>query len=111
SLPFEPELTRMVGVQVVLDLETHVSGEVLGTFSYQQMMIGLVHHRPRRQGRRAHAFKSGHSAGSFLWSMHAGGVELNNTFGVGQAAVAHRILQWVEFEYVDTSNQRVEHIR
>ncbi len=44
SLPLEPQRTRPIGVQIVLDLEAHHAGERLRARSDQQMMVGVLHH-------------------------------------------------------------------
>ena len=45
-LPLQPGLPRVLGVEVGLDLEAEVAGERLGARADQQVVVGLVHHRP-----------------------------------------------------------------
>src|SRR6187200_1171686 len=76
--PFQPEFSRMFGVEIILDLESHVARKLLRAFPDNEMMIGRFHHLLRDQRWRAHPFDTGDTAGALLWAMHATGVELHH---------------------------------
>src|SRR3990170_6157312 len=74
------------------------------------MMVGVFHHSLRHERRRADSFNCSDTSCTFLRPMHAAGVELHNTVGVRQAAVAHAGVLRIKFVDVDTRNQGVESI-
>jgi hypothetical protein len=45
TLPLAPEFARVLGVEVVLDVEAHRAGELLRAVADEQMMVRAVHHR------------------------------------------------------------------
>ena len=69
--PFQPQLARVRRVKVVFDLESHVARKILCAFADDQVMIGLLQHRPGDQRRRAHAFDGRDRAGLLPRSVHA----------------------------------------
>jgi hypothetical protein len=86
------------------------AGEVLRAFADQQMMIGLVGHQLRDARRRAHALDSRNSARALLRAVHARGVELDDAFGVRQAAPADAGLIRIELDDGDAGDERVEDV-
>ena len=74
------------------------------------MVIGVVHHRLGHQRRRPHALEAGHRAGALLRAVHARGVELDDTVGVGEGAVADAGLERIELGNVDAGDERVENV-
>jgi hypothetical protein len=75
------------------------------------MMIGLLHDELRDGRRGPHAFERRHAAGALLGAVHARGIELHDTLGVRQSAVADAGVLRIELENVDAGDQRVEHVR
>ena len=49
SFPFEPKLAGFIRIQIVFDFESHVAGEPLGVFAYQEVMVGFLHDLFRHQ--------------------------------------------------------------
>src|SRR5215208_528744 len=43
--------------------------------------------------------------------MHTGRVELHDTLGVRQTAITHAVVEWIEFDNVDTGDDCVEYVR
>ena len=109
-LPLEPQLPRLGRVQVVLDGEAHLAGELLRPVAREQVVVRVVHHGLRHERRRAHALDGRHAAGALLRAVHAAGVELDHAVGVGQPAVADAGLERVELRDVDAGEQRVQHV-
>ncbi len=110
ALPFEPQLARALGVEVVLDLEAHVARELLRVLADEQVVIGLLEHGLGDERRRAHAFDARHAAGALGRPVHAARVELHDAFGVGQAAVADAGVFGIELAQVDAGDDGVEHV-
>ncbi len=109
-LPFQPQPARLLGVEVVLDLEAHVAREVLRALADQQVMVGLLEHRLGDERRRAHAFEGGDAAGALRRPVHAARVELHDAVGIRQPAVADAGVGRIELAEVDAGDQRVEHV-
>src|SRR5215213_100854 len=109
-LPFEPELARILRVQIVLYLEAHTAGESLRVPADYQVVIGQLHHRLRDERGRTHAFERSHRARALFRPVHNGRVELNYAFGIRQAAVADAIIERVELDYVHARKQGIEHV-
>ncbi len=109
-LPLQPEAPRLLGVEVVLDLEAELAREILRALAHQQVMVGLLHHRLGDERRCAHALERRHGAGLPLRAMYAGSVELHDAVGVGQAAIAHAVVLGIELHDVDAGDERVEHV-
>src|SRR6266550_953533 len=110
TLPLQPDLARVFGVQIVLDLETHIARKILGAFADDQMMVRVIHHGPGNERRSADSFNGAYRACPFFWSMHTGRVELYDTFSVWQAAVANTVIQWIELHNIDARDNCVEHV-
>src|SRR5215208_8177717 len=43
--------------------------------------------------------------------MHTGRVELHDAFSVWQTAITHAVVEWIEFDNVDSGDDCVEYIR
>ena len=110
ALPLQPQPARLLGVEVVLDLEAHVAREVLRALADQQVVVGHLEHRLGHQRRRAHAFERGDAAGALRRAVHAARVELHDAVGVRQPAVADAAFGRIELADVDAGDQRVEHV-
>ena len=110
ALPFEPLAARVLGVEVVLDLEAHAARELLCPFADQQVMVGEIHHHLRHPGRRAHPFDFRDATGALLRPVHAAGVELHHSVGVRQTTVADTVVGRIELDDVDAGDQRVEDV-
>src|SRR5205085_1688736 len=59
SLPFEPELARVLCVEVVFDAEAHVARERLRAVTDDEMAVCVLHHCLPDERRRSHAFERG----------------------------------------------------
>jgi hypothetical protein len=71
TFPLQPLLARVLSVEIVFDLESHVARKLLRAFADDQMVIGVFHHCFRHERRRPHTFERADGAGAFLRTMHA----------------------------------------
>ena len=110
-LPFEPQLPRLLGVQVRLDRESHVAREVLRALADEEMVVGRLHDGFGDERRRPDAFEARHAPGPFLGPVHAAGIELDDAVGVRQAAEPDARVGRVQFAEIDAGDQGVEHVR
>ena len=111
SLPLEPQRPRLLGVEIVFDLESHAAGEVLRALADQQVVVGRVHHGPRHQRRRPHAFERGHATRALPRAMHAARIELDHSFCIRQSAVPDAVVGRIKLADVDAGDERVQHVR
>src|SRR5205085_11161156 len=96
AFPFQPELARVLGIQVVLDFETEFAREILRAFADNEMMVRLLHDRFRDQRRRADALDASYAAGAPFRSVHATGIELHDPVRIRQSTVAHAVIERIE---------------
>jgi len=73
-------------------------------------MVRLVHHRLCHVRRRTDPLERGDPAGAAFWTVHAAGVELDDTLGVGPAPVADARVLRVQLDDVDAGDQRIQHV-
>jgi hypothetical protein len=69
--PIQPKLSRVLRVEVILDLESEPAGEILRPFADQEMMVRLFHHRLGHKRRRPHALEGGYAPRPPFRSVHA----------------------------------------
>src|SRR5687767_14761993 len=110
AFPLEPLPAGVLGIEIVFNLEAHVSRKVLRAFADDQMMVSVLHHCFGNERRSAYAFERAHGARAFLWTMHHGRVELDDALRVWQAAVTDTVVEWIEFDDVDARDECIEHI-
>src|SRR6266850_6552466 len=100
----------MLGIQIVEDGHTHRARKFLRAFSHNQMMVGLVHNITCYDRGSFYTLNRGYCAGATLRTMHTRGIQLHNTFGIRQPAVAHTVIQWIEFDNIDTCDQGIKYV-
>src|SRR5262245_44596150 len=100
----------MFGVEVIFDFESNGSRELLSSFAYYQVMIGLFQHCLGHQRRSPDSFERGHGARLLPRAMHAGRIELDYTLGIWQASIPDAVIQRVELYYVDPGDDRVQYV-
>jgi hypothetical protein len=110
AFPLEPEVAGALGVEVLLDLESHPARELLRILPHDQVVVGVVHHLLGHQRGGAHAFDARHGARPFARTVHARRIQLHHPFGVGQAAVADARVFGIEFDDIDAGDEGVEDV-
>src|SRR5215472_1819001 len=100
----------MLGVQVVLDLESNCSREILSTFTDEQMMVGLLHDCLCDEGRCPHTFDRSNSPRLFARPVHARRIELYYALGIGQATISDAVIQRVQLHYIDAGDDRIQYV-
>ena len=110
AFPVQPQLPRLLRIEVVLNFESHVAREMLCAMADQQMVIGVLHDRFRHQRGIANALQRCNAAGLFSRSMHAAGIELHYAIGIRQPAVANTRVLRIQFDDIDAGNQGIEDI-
>src|SRR4029450_9978873 len=76
----------------------------------EQMMVGLLHHRLGDERRRSNTLQRRNTAGSLLWSVHATGIELDDSVGVRQASIANARVFGVPFDDVHAGDHGIKRI-
>src|SRR5690606_13931946 len=109
-LPLEPDSTALLGVEIILDAESHIPRELLRTGTHQQVVIGVLHHLLGDERWRAHLFERCHTAGTLERTVHTARVELYDAIGVGNPAVAYALIIGVELHDVYTGDERIEYV-
>ena len=109
-LPLEPELARFWSIEVVLHLEAHVSREVLRALPHEQMVVGVLQDGFRHERWGADSFDRGHSTGALRGTVHAAGVELDDSLRVRKSAVADAHVERIELREVHSGDERVEDV-
>jgi hypothetical protein len=95
---------RIVRVQISLDLEAHISGELLGTISDQKMMVGVIHDSFSHEGGSSHTFERTDATGLAFRTMHAARIELHYTICVWTAPIPDACVIWIELNDVYAGN-------
>jgi len=105
SFPLQPLAPRIVGVEIVFNLEPEPAGELLGAFADDQVMIRLLHHLAGDARRGSDAFDRRDAAGSLSWPVHAARIKLYDALGIWQAAVADAGFFRVELDNIDAGDE------
>src|SRR5512141_3063459 len=111
SLPLEPGLPRFLGVEVILDRESHRTREVLSALADDKVVIGLLRYCESYSRRSSHTFDGSHASRLLPWPVHHARVELHDTLGVGQSAISHARVERIELDDVHSGDDCVENIR
>ena len=82
-------------VEVVLDLEPELARERLGPGPDEQVVLGEFGYRPGDERRGADALERRDATRPAPGSVHAAGIELDDTVRVGESAVAGPHLGWI----------------
>ena len=110
ALPLEPHFPGPRRVQVVLDLEAHVAGEVLGALPDQQVMVGDLEDLVGDRRRGPDALDAGHPAGAPVGAVHAARIELDHAVVVGTASVADARILGIELGDLHALDQALEDV-
>src|SRR6266436_8827476 len=74
------------------------------------MMVGLIHYVSGHDRRSLYTLKRSYRACATLWTMHTRGIQLHHTLSIRQPAVAHTVIQWIEFDNIDTCDQGIKNV-
>lgn len=107
GFPSEPGLPSFVG-EHVLRLKALRKGEVSGTLAHDHDMICFLENIECDTGGAADVFKCADRAGFVCGAMHDGGVELDDTSFIGQAAEAYGHVVWIIFDERDPRDDSID---
>ena len=103
----QPRLPSVLGQQVFI-FEAVLQREPLGALAHEEDVVRVLEDELRHLGGRLDPLQGTHRAGAFRGPMHAGGVELHHAVGVGQPAVADRVVVGVELLDLHALDGRIQ---